>query len=302
MENNIRTRRRASSRFPDGFRILKGAREYVTYPEDASVRIWYSETPGQFENHYHSAVEIIMPIKGEVNYTVSEFSYMVQADEVLIVPPNWEHSLSMGEGSARYLLLFEPDSIFNLRDMQQIDGMLKIPIYVSGDPEAQATIRALLMQVINCYEKRDFLWNSLCYSMLTQMYVKLGLLNSAHGSPRGNPYLGHTDPEMIDSARQYVDQHYMRDINLDDVSAFVGFTKCYFSRVFKRQIGMGFSDYLRRKRVSMASELLIHSGQSISKIAANAGFGSVATFNRVFREVKNCTPTEYRRIYGTCDR
>ena len=86
------------------------------------------------------------------------------------------------------------------------------------------------------------------------------------------------------------------------MSAFVGFTKCYFSRVFKRQIGMGFSDYLRQKRVNMASELLIHSSQSISKIAANVGFGSVATFNRVFREVKNCTPTEYRRIYGTCDR
>ena len=48
----------------------------------------------------------------------------------------------------------------------------------------------------------------------------------------------------------------------------------------------------------MAEERLIHSDQSIQDIAVSAGFGSIATFNRVFKEAKNCTPSRYREIYS----
>ncbi len=299
MENSGHGGQRARSRFPDGFRILRGSREYVTYTENASVRVWYSETPWTFESHYHSAVEIIMPIRGEVIYTVSEFSYRVQANEVLIVPPDWEHSLTMHEGSARYLMLFEPDSIFQLRDMHLIRDLLRIPIYISAQPEAQEAIRSLLMQVVSCYEKKDYLWNAMCYSLFTQMYVRLGQLNLLSGLRRSAVRGVDSDTEIIDSARLYIDENYMHGITLADLSAFTGFTSCYFSRIFKRQCGVTFSEYLRQRRVNAAAEMLIHSHRTIQDIAESAGFGSIATFNRVFRETKNCTPTQFRGIYGT---
>jgi AraC-like DNA-binding protein len=225
----------------------------------------------------------------------------VQADEVLIVPPGWEHSLSMGENSARYLFLFEPDNIFGNRDMKLIEDILKIPIYLTGQPEVQESVRALLMQVVNIYEKRDFLWNSQCYSVLTQLYVRLGQINIARLSGKSSRRGSGTDPEIIDSARLYIDQNYMREITLEDVSAFTGFTKCYFSRVFKQQTGTTFSEYLRLKRVNVATELLVHTRQPIRDIAVKAGFGSIATFNRVFHSVKNCTPSQYRGIYSDMD-
>lgn len=286
------------SRFPDGFRILKGSQEYVTYIEHSSLRVWYSDVPWQYESHYHSAVEIIIPIRGEVIYTVADFSYRVQADEVLIIPPNWEHSLTMNEGSARYLLLFEPDNIFTMRDMKLVEGLLRIPVYLTEQPEAQDMIRALLMQVVNCYEKKEFLWNSICYSYLLQIYARLGQLNMARELRRYDAQTSKTDPEIMDSARLYIDQNYMQEITLEDVSAFAGFSRCYFSRIFKQQFGVSFSDYLRQKRVNMAAELLIHSRQSIQDIASNVGFGSIATFNRVFRTARSCTPSRYREIYG----
>ena len=90
----------------------------------------------------------------------------------------------------------------------------------------------------------------------------------------------------------------MRDLDLDDMSAFTGFTKCYFSRIFKQHAGTTFSEYLRDKRVSVAAELLIHSKLQIQDIAAGAGFGSIATFNRVFMNAKSCTPSKYRSIYA----
>ena len=298
MENKASTEAMTRSRFPDGFRILKGNQEFVTYIEHSSLRVWYSETPWHFENHRHSAVEIIVPLKGEVIYTVDDSTYRVQSNEVLIVPPNRIHSLTMHEGSARYLLLFEPDNIFGMRDMQLVEDMLHTPLYLTGQSEAQESIRALLLQTVSCYERREFMWNSLCYSYLLQMYARLGQFNMSREQRQIELRSQRIDPEIVDSARLFIDQNYMRDITLGDVSSFTGFSKCYFSRVFKQQLGLSFSEYLRRKRVSMAEELLIHSRQPIQEIAMRAGFGSVATFNRVFRDARNCTPSRYREIYG----
>ena len=297
MEERSRAESMQQSRFPDGFRIMRGKQEYVTYIEHSSMRIWYSEVPWYFDTHCHSAVEIIVPVVGEVIYELPARTYRVQADEVLIVPPNCMHNLNMEEGSARYLLLFEPDAIFGMRDMQLVDDLLRTPVYLSGQPELQESVRKLLLQCVSCYEKKEFLWNTQCYSYVMQMYVRLGqdYVNLCREGPDDCHQL---DPEIVDSARLYIDQNYKRSITLEDVSAFTGFSKYYFSRVFKRQMGVSFSEYLRQKRVSMAEKLLIHSRQSIQDIALDAGFGSVASFNRAFREARNCTPSKFREIYS----
>ncbi len=298
MEQNTAHESMSRSRFPDGFRYMRGKQEYVTYRERSTVRVWYSEEPSYYEGHYHSAVEIIMPVKGEVTYSLLDGTYRVQVGEVLIVPPNCIHDLDMKSGSARYLLLFEPDGIFGMRDMQMVAAMLKMPIYLTGQPDLQETVRRLLLQVISCYDQQEPLWNSLCYALLLQMYATLGkhyMIRARQSEEEANRDI---DSDIINSARLYIDQNCMLNLTLNDMASFSGFSKYYFSRVFKQQLGIPFSEYLRRKRVSLAEELLIHSRQPIQEIAATAGFGSIATFNRVFRDVKSCTPSRYREIYG----
>ena len=140
----------ARTRFPDGFRIMQGRREYVTYVERSSVRVWYSDVARYYESHFHSAVEIIVPLKGEVCYNLLDGSYRVQAGEVLIVPPNCSHDLNMGENCSRYLLLFEPTSIFSMRDMPLIDELLQQPVYLTAASPLTASVRALLLQAVRC--------------------------------------------------------------------------------------------------------------------------------------------------------
>ena len=298
MEHRKQYERMSRTRFPDGFRYMTGKLEYVTYREHSTMRVWYSETPWHYESHYHSAVEIIMPIRGEVVYTLPERVYRVQSDEVLIVPPNCPHDLVMQEGSARYLMLFEPESIFGMRDMQSLAEMLGQPIYVTAQFGPQAEVRDLLTQLVACYERQDPLWNSECYALLLRMYVLLGQRFLERQERSAEDDGRDIDSDVINSARLYIDHNCMRSLTLDDMAAFSGFSKYYFSRVFKQQLGIPFSEYLRRRRVSLAEELLIHSRKPIQEVAADVGFGSIATFNRVFREIKRCSPSRYREIYG----
>ena len=76
----------AKSRFPDGFRILQGRQEYITYMEHSSIRVWTSDVAAHYDLHSHSAIEVILPDRGEAAYQVQEEAYHVRPGEVLILP------------------------------------------------------------------------------------------------------------------------------------------------------------------------------------------------------------------------
>ena len=66
------------SRFPDGFRILKGKQEYITYVDHSSIRIWASALATHYDTHMHSAIEIIMPYSGASTYQLADETYEVR--------------------------------------------------------------------------------------------------------------------------------------------------------------------------------------------------------------------------------
>ena len=297
-EARLREKTARAARYEDGFRVLQDKREYVTYPDDSSVRVWYSDVPWQYELHDHSAVEILLTLEGSVTYTVNDIVYQVRKGEVLIIPPDMQHALSMGEESSRYLFLFEPEGILSMRDIKTLTPYFHRPFHLRDGSEAHVRIRELLLKLKDVYEKRELMWNTVCYSYLLRVYAILGqrYLNGVRNRiPDGGRIV---ESEVITASMTYINNHYKQDLSLEDVAEFAGFSRYYFSRSFKKQTGYSFKDYLCEKRLQVATDLLIRTDKSMKDVAAESGFGSVATFNRVFREKKGCTPTQFRAIYG----
>lgn len=299
--SQMRTREATAraARYEDGFRVLQGRREYVTYLDDSSIRIWHSDIPWRYEVHDHSAVEILLTLEGMVTYTLEDTVYQVRKGEVLIIPPDTPHSLAMEEGSSRYLFLFEPDAIMNMRDIKSMAMYFHKPFHLRDGSEAHVRIRELLLRVRDAYEKRELMWNTVCYSSILRIYATLGQRYLSGIRPRGSDNMRNMDSEVITAVMTYINNHYREELSLEDVAKFAGFSRYYFSRSFKRQTGYSFKDYLCQKRLQVAMDLLIRTNRSMRDVAIESGFGSVATFNRVFREKKGCTPTQYRAIYGT---
>ena len=288
-EARLREKTARAARYEDGFRVLQDKREYVTYPDDSSVRVWYSDVPWQYELHDHSAVEILLTLEGSVTYTVNDIVYQVRKGEVLIIPPDMQHALSMGEESSRYLFLFEPEGILSMRDIKTLTPYFHRPFHLRDGSEAHVRIRELLLKLKDVYEKRELMWNTVCYSYLLRVYAILGqrYLNGVRNRiPDGGRIV---ESEVITASMTYINNHYKQDLSLDDVAEFAGFSRYYFSRSFKKQTGYSFKDYLCEKRLQVATDLLIRTDKSMKDVAAESGFGSVATFNRVFREKKCIT-------------
>ena len=286
------------TRYSDGFRVLQGRREYVTYPEDSSIRIWYSDIPWRFEAHDHSAVEILLTLEGSVTYNVGDQVYEIRKGEILIIPPDTVHSLTMGEGSSRYLFLFEPDAIMSMRDIKSLAVYFSRPFHLCDGSDTQIRIRDLLLKTREAYEAREMLWNTVCHSYILRIYTVLGQRYLNGVRTKSADALRNMDPEVINAVMTYINNHYRESLTLEHVAVFAGFSRCYFSRSFKRQTGYSFKNYLCQKRLQVAADLLIRTDIPMRDVALESGFGSAATFNRVFRENKGCTPTQYRAIYG----
>lgn len=99
-------------------------------------------------------------------------------------------------------------------------------------------------------------------------------------------------------AKQYIQSHFHEPITLDDVCAATGFSVSYFSTLFKKETGEGFSKYLTRVRIEQAKTLLQTTNLSISEICARVGYNDLKHFTHTFKRLTSLNPGQYRKLYG----
>lgn len=99
---------------------------------------------------------------------------------------------------------------------------------------------------------------------------------------------------QIGRALQYVAEGYFTQMSQKHIADLVGLDPATFSRRFKRTVGRTFTRYVQETRVAEAARRLAESTDPITLIAFESGFGNLASFNRVFLQLKGRTPSEYR--------
>lgn len=102
----------------------------------------------------------------------------------------------------------------------------------------------------------------------------------------------------IRNAKLYVQKHYAEPLTLESVSTAIGFSVNYFSTLFKKETGEGFSKYLTRIRMDQARSLLRETGVSVAEVCGRVGYCDVKHFSKTFKAETGLTPGEYRKLYG----
>ncbi|WP_339275208.1 response regulator [Paenibacillus sp. FSL W8-0426] len=98
----------------------------------------------------------------------------------------------------------------------------------------------------------------------------------------------------IREAMDYLDQHLNEPVSLRDLSRVLHMNTSYLSSLFKEQTGLTFSDYMTRKRLQRAKELLVNTRLSINEISELVGYQTPKYFVKVFRTAENVSPGRYR--------
>ncbi|HBF36330.1 MAG TPA: hypothetical protein DDW50_03330 [Firmicutes bacterium] len=98
---------------------------------------------------------------------------------------------------------------------------------------------------------------------------------------------------IIRQAKDIIDQQFTKALNLEDISHVIGISPFYFSRLFREEMGISFSEYLTKLRMEEAVSLLAQ-GVSIKECCFSIGYNDPNYFSRIFRKYYNTTPSEYR--------
>ena len=89
--------------------------------------------------------------------------------------------------------------------------------------------------------------------------------------------------------------HYSQHITLRQAAKSYFMNEKYLGRLFFRQTGLSFHQYLNRLRLEHCARMLQYTDRSVLEIALDCGFGNVTYCNRLFLRTYGCTPTEYRK-------
>lgn len=100
------------------------------------------------------------------------------------------------------------------------------------------------------------------------------------------------DPH-IKKACSFIEQNYASQITLLDAAVAAGYSRTYFSKLFARNLGITFSDYLLFIRMYEAERLMWKGGFRIDEVASMVGYESVPAFYRAFRRATGLTPNRF---------
>lgn len=93
---------------------------------------------------------------------------------------------------------------------------------------------------------------------------------------------------------KYVDENRQNHVSLSELADEMFTATSTLSRLFQKQTGMKFAEFVNRVRIYFAAEDLMTTSKAVTKIAVDNGFSNASVMNRVFRQYYQCTPVEYR--------
>lgn len=100
--------------------------------------------------------------------------------------------------------------------------------------------------------------------------------------------------QLLKKALAYIQTNYREGLTQEQVAQAVHLSPGYFSRLFRHEQGVTFSEYLASLRLQKAQHLLQTSALSIGEIAAEVGYGDPNYFSRVFSKTYGMSPSEFR--------
>lgn len=127
----------------------------------------------------------------------------------------------------------------------------------------------------------------LCELLLTILEYRLPEENT---TPSGTPL---TLPIM--EAVYYMETHYAEDLTIERVAGISSYSVAYFSRLFKKQLGKSYSEYLSHIRIKNVSRLLLNTDKSITEIAIETGYQYPGNLSAAFRQKTGLSPQQYRK-------
>lgn len=260
---------------------------YFELFRDRNFDIHLADQKNNFiDAHYHSNLEIVYVMDGEIEITVGEYTRLLKAGEVSVANSYDIHRYMTPAYSVIKLLIIPIELIGSF--LRLSEGKTFASPFLSKPQFTRPILSAM-----KSLESTGIRGKSL--TVKGYLYVILGLLSDGLGLVPCDRHSGALGPirEML----LYLELNFKQPIYLSELAKKFGYNKDYLSRMFNTSMGCGFKYYLNLLRARNAANLILNSDLPMYEVAYQSGFTSQRTFHRFFKELYDTTPIEYKNRY-----
>ena len=100
--------------------------------------------------------------------------------------------------------------------------------------------------------------------------------------------------QLIEKVLYYIDEHICEELTYERLAEVFGYSSFHFHKIFSSVTELSITEYIRKRRLTVAHKILCETTGSVADICYRVGFNSIQTFNRVFKETFGMQPLEAR--------
>ena len=280
-------------------KALDGIKETVEFEEDSVLMLYDNTDYEEYPTHWHSPVEIIMPLEGEYVLESNGIPYSLREGDIIIIAPGALHHIFAARGRR---IIFQADTriLGFFKGFDSFFSFIQPAVVITPEdfPSIHEDVSALMKEIMDEYTGNAPLKNASVYSKFIKLLVLVGrcYTNNPDKFTDTTPYKQKEYIDKFMNVCDYINEHCTQELNLDDMAEMAGFSKYHFSRLFKEFSGVSFYKYVNMQKITHAEKLLRDPGVTITEAAVRSGYNSISAFMRMFKIVKGCTPTEFRNM------
>lgn len=256
--------------------------------------------------HYHEEYELIYIMSGEGIRIVGENLSNFRPPQLALVGPWLPHlwkNVESEEGMVDIIIIkftssFNGQNLFDIPEFFQISKLLK-------------------------QSKRGILFNTDTINKVNNLLIKLPetegaerLINFMHilnilSQSEDSEILTFSDfflPSSVEGENRlskiinYISDNFYEQVSIEELASVAAMTPSSLCRFFKNRTNKTIFQFINEFRVGKACQMLISGNQTIAEICFDSGFNSLTSFNRVFKDFKKLTPSQYKQKYQALNR
>jgi len=242
--------------------------------------------------HVHEdRVEIVLIVEGFGDYTIHNNKYHVQKGDLLFFNSGVIHDEAVCEDQKilTYCAAIKNLQITGLGKNEILSNLMCPVIHLDQD---FAKVKQIFLLLCDTVKEETNCKTEMSHYLMRAFVVKVHDCIEKYEVPMVPlPY------NLGIQIKQYIDAHYLEDLNLSKISEALHINTYYLSHVFKEMVGYSPMQYVMRRRVGEAQNLLINTEDSITKIAMRVGYNNSNYFQLVFSTIVGMSPGRYRKSW-----
>ena len=237
--------------------------------------------------HYHNLFEIYYMKEGVCNYFIDNKVYEIVAGDIVLIPDGVIHKTNYGnEPHTRLLINFSSNYI-----PTSVTNHIPKLVYLYRNEAALPEIDEIFRKIETEYNSPDEFTKEAVKGLVYSLFFVMARNSNSFTNKSSSSML-------VEECVKYIKKNFMQAISLSAMAKLYSVSPEHLSRIFKKETGFGFNEFITLVRLQRAEAMLKNeNGKTISEIAYACGFNDSNYFSDKFKKAYGTVPSEVKKKF-----